>query len=620
MRAYRDVNPAAERLDEDMNSKAIRIAGASGFWGDAARATPQLLKAGRIDFIVYDYLAEITMSILARARAKDTNAGFATDFVSAAMKPNLIEIARQGVRIVSNAGGVNPRACAAALEKLVAELDLDLKIACVTGDDLIGRREALAAADVREMFSGAPFPAPEKVQSINAYLGAFPIAVALDKGADIVVTGRCVDSAVTLGACIHAFGWGRDDLDRLAMGSLAGHILECGPQATGGNFTDWELVADRIDEIGYPIVEIAADGGFDVTKPEGSGGIVNKGTVSEQMLYEIGDPQAYVLPDVVCDFSGVSIVETGPDRVHVTGARGLPAPDSYKVCATFADGFRGGTVITFYGIDAEKKAQAYAAAGFRSARRLFRAYNLPDFSETSVELIGAESQFGALRESPASREVAAKIAAKHPDAAGIGILLKECVGLGLATPPGLSGFAGGRAKPSPVMRLFSFLVQKNDIEIAVETKGEAVPCAEPSGTHFDAAELKRPPVPLAESIDDIAEVPLAALAWARSGDKGDKANVGVIARKPEYLPWIWKALTEDAVATRFAHFLKGDVERFLMPGTNAINFLLHDVLGGGGVASIRNDPQAKGYSQLLLFAMIPVPRSLAESLPCGKAA
>ncbi|HAU03160.1 MAG TPA: terpene utilization protein AtuA, partial [Porticoccaceae bacterium] len=206
--------------------------------------------------IVYDYLAEITMSIMARARAKSPDAGYALDFVTAAMKPNLREIARQGVKIVSNAGGVNPQACANALREVIANLGLDLNVACVLGDDLFDQRDALAAQGYREMFSDDAFPATEKIASVNAYLGAFPVAAALTAGADIVVTGRCVDSAVTLGACIHAFGWGRDDLDCLAMGSLAGHILECGPQATGGNFTDWTLV-NNLESIGYPIAEIS---------------------------------------------------------------------------------------------------------------------------------------------------------------------------------------------------------------------------------------------------------------------------------------------------------------------------------------------------------------------------
>lgn len=595
-----------------MSKKVIRIGGASGFWGDASMATPQLLAAGGLDYIVYDYLAEITMSIMARARAEKPEMGYATDFVSAALKPHLAEIARQKVKIVSNAGGVNPEACAAAVRALVADRGLDLKVAAITGDDLVQQREELAKAHFAEMFSGEAFPDPKKILSINAYLGAFPIAKALGEGADIVITGRCVDSAVTLGACISEFGWGPADLDRLAGGSLAGHILECGPQATGGNFTDWESVIDRLEDIGYPIAEIAPDGSFVCTKPEGSGGIVNVGTVSEQMLYEIGDPQAYMLPDVVCDFSDVKIVQEGPDRVRVTGAKGHVAPDSYKVSATYADGFRGGLTMSFYGIDASRKAALFAEAVYKRARRTLRGLNLPDYTETSVEVIGAESQYGDFARVEVAREVVVKIAAKHPDAIGIGILLKEATGLGLATPPGLSGFAGGRPKPTPVARLFSFAIPKSRVSISVEVDGRKEAFSDAGGKRFDASALARPETPRAEESSGLVAVPLVALAWARSGDKGDKANVGVIARKADYFPYICRALTEDVVRERFAHFLKGDVERFVMPGPNALNFLLHNVLGGGGVASLRNDPQGKGYAQLLLEVPVEVPAALAK--------
>jgi len=595
-----------------MVEKVIRIGGASGFWGDAAMSTPQLLAAGGLDYIVYDYLAEITMSILARARAEKPEAGYATDFVSLALKPNLVEIARQKVKIISNAGGVNPQACAAAVRALIAERGLDLKVAAVTGDDLIAQKDALAKQGLAEMFSADPFPDAKKILSINAYLGAFPIARALDEGADIVVTGRCVDSAVTLGACIHEFGWTPADLDKLAGGSLAGHILECGPQATGGNFTDWESVIDRLEDIGYPIAEISPDGSFVCTKPEGSGGVVNVGTVSEQMLYEIGDPQAYMLPDVVCDFSAVTIAQQAPDRVRVTNAKGYPAPDTYKVCATYVDGFRGGLTMSFYGIDASRKAARFAEVVYKRARRTLRGLNLPDFTEISSEVIGAESQFGSARRIEVSREVVVKIAAKHPDAIGIGILLKEATGLGLATPPGLSGFAGGRPKPTPVARLFSFTLPKTAVSIAIEVEGKTSTFADTAGTRFDPASLPRPETPGPEETSGLVSVPLVALAWARSGDKGDKANIGVIARRAEYLPYICRTLTEDVVAGRFAHFLQGGVERFVLPGPHALNFLLHNVLGGGGVASLRNDPQGKGYAQLLLEAPIEIPAALAK--------
>lgn len=574
-------------------------------------ATPQLLGGERLDYLVYDYLAEVTMSIMARARAKDAGAGYARDFITAVLKQNLPDIAASGVKVISNAGGVNPIACAEAARSLIADLGLDLRVAVVLGDDLIDRKASLS---VREMFSDAAFPDPESVVSINAYLGAFPIARALSEGADIVITGRVVDSAVTLGACIHAFGWGRDDLDRLAGGTLAGHILECGTQATGGNFTDWEQAADSIDTIGYPVCEIARDGSFHVSKPEGTGGVVSVGTVSEQMIYEIGDPQAYVVPDVVCDFAAVTIADAGPNRVHVAGARGHPATESYKVSATYMDGWRAGSHMTFYGADAGRKAEAFANAAFRRARTGLRAANLADFTETSTEVLGIDSQFGAFGRAADAREVVVKFAARHPEAAGINILLKEAAGLGLASPPGLSGFFGTRAKASPVVRLFSFLIPKADIGIEIDL-GDRRIAVEPDPGRPAGSPPPRPAPPEApDAQDDLTEVPLIALAWGRSGDKGNRANVGIIARKAEYLPWIWAALDEAAVAARFAHFLDGTVERFHLPGPHAINFLLHDVLGGGGTASLRNDALGKGFAQILLDHPIPVPSRIAKGL------
>ncbi len=586
--------------------KTVKIGGASGYWGDSAMATPQFLAEGGLNYIVYDYLAEITMSILARARAKDPNAGYATDFITAVLKPNLREIANQGVKIISNAGGVNPAACAAAARALVAEAGLDLSVAVISGDDLTDRKDDIVKHAPGDMFTGADFPPPDKIASINAYLGAFPVANALSRGADIIITGRVVDSAVTLGALIHEFGWARDDWDKLASGSLAGHILECGPQATGGNFTDWEDAGD-IANIGYPIAEITGDGSFDVTKPQGTGGVVNVGTVSEQMLYEIGDPQAYMLPDVVCDFSNVQITQAGEDRVHVSPAAGGPAPDRYKTCLTYQDGFRAGLMLSFVGRDAGEKARRFADAAFERSRRIFRQFNAGDFTETSVELIGDPS-----------REVAVKLAVKHPDMMGAGIFLKEVSGLGLATQPGLAIFSGLRPKPSPVVRLFSYLTPKSDIEITIDVDGAAETAKDTPGVAFDPSTIDRPAPPEPTGKADI-EVPLEKLAWARSGDKGDKANIGVIARDAKNVPYIWAALTEQKVADRFADFIDSkdgasNVQRFLLPGSNAVNFLIDAVLGGGGVASIRNDPQGKGYGQMLLDTPVAVPEDIAKAL------
>lgn len=585
-----------------MTGETLKVGGASGYWGDAAMATQQLLDAG-VDVIVYDYLAEITMAILARARAKDSSAGYATDFVTAAMAPNLAQIAAQGVRVVSNAGGVNPQACATALRTEIARQRLDLRVGVVTGDDLMGDLDRLAAAAPPEMFSGAPFPTVEKIRSANAYLGAFPIAAALEAGADIVITGRCVDSAVTLGAAIRHFGWAREDLDRLAGGALAGHILECGAQATGGNFTDWRDVTD-ISNIGYPIADIRRDGSFEVSKPAGTGGLVSRGSVAEQMLYEIADPQAYLLPDVACDFSGVEIVESGDGRVTVSGAKGSGIPTQYKACLTYHDGWRGGHHFFFYGLDAEAKARVFAEGALARARAVLRAANAPDFSEVSVEIIGSEAQFGELRTSGPAREVAAKIAVRHPQASGVGVLLKEATGLGLAAPPGLSGFAGTRPRPSPVLALHSVLVDKSDVKIVMEASDGAIPFENvaPDLPVTPPPRPEAPPVPTGP----VTRRALVDLAWARSGDKGDSVNVGVIARDPGHLPALWHALNENHIARVFAHFTPARIERYLLPGTGALNIVLSGVLGGGGTSSLRNDPQGKGYAQLLLAAEIDV--------------
>ena len=590
----------------------IRIGGASGFWGESSLATPQLLDAGSIDYLVYDYLAEITMSIMARARARDPSLGYATDFVSEVLAPHLAEIQRQGVRVLSNAGGVNPAACGQAIEALIDEQGLSLKVAVVTGDDLADRLPELAGQNIVEMFDGRPLPAPAAIASVNAYLGAAPVVAALAAGADIVITGRCADSALALAACRHAFRWPADDWDLMAAGSLVGHLLECGPQTTGGNFTDWDEVAESLDRIGYPIAQVHADGTAVITKPAGTGGIVTRGTVGEQLLYEIDDPQAYRLPDVVCDFSNVALEQAGTDRVTVCGATGRPAPDRYKVSATYLDGYRGGMLLSFTGTDAADRARSFARGALARAAKALAEAAAPPLTETSVEVIGAEDQFGDFRRELDPREVVLKIAARHPAAAGVAALIKAVTGLALATPAGLAIFQAGRPRPSPVVRLFSFLLPRDVPETRVTIDGRGVAVSSTPGEAFDPGRITRPPPPdpVAATVENLTEVPLAQLVWARSGDKGNNANVGVIARRADYLPWLWRALTTETVAARFHHLLEGPVERFFLPGPGAINFVLHDVLGGGGVASLRNDPQGKAFAQILLATPIPVPVDL----------
>ena len=596
-----------------MADKTIKIGGATGFWGETDMAMAQFLREGDLDYIVFDYLAEITMSIMARARASDPKLGYANDFVSAIVKPNLKHLASSGIKLISNAGGVNPEACGDALRAVISEAGLDLKVVVITGDDLLNDLDRLEAMNASEMFSGEAFPPKDKIASANAYIGAFPIAAALAAGADIVVTGRCVDSAVTLGACIHEFGWSAGDLDKLAAGSAVGHLIECGPQATGGNFTDWEQVADSLHEVGYPIAEVWEDGTADIYKPADTGGLVNRGTVAEQLLYEIGDPAAYMLPDVICDFTQIQLEQVATDRVRMTHARGRGVPETYKTSMTWADGWRAGSTFWYVGRRAADKARIFADEAVTRTRRKLQAMGAADFDEVAVDIFGEENFWGSHAAVSDTREVALKVACKHQDARAVGLLLREMTGCALGAPAGMAFFAGARAKPSPVIRLFSVLVDKSALSIKLIDSEDETDFAPPA-TSKDVLPAEVGPIPEAVSAENLIQVPLETLAWGRSGDKGDKANIGIIARKPEYLPWIAKVLTTDYVADRFAHFMTAPaIDRFYMPGLPALNFLLHNALGGGGIASLRNDPQAKAYAQVLLDTPIAIPQHLLEA-------
>ena len=595
-------------------TKTIRIGCASGFWGDSLTAAPQLVETGEIDVLVFDYLAEITMSVLARLREKDAEAGYAHDFVTQTMPAVAHAVKAKGIKVVSNAGGVNPGACARHLERVLEKLGVDLKVAWIEGDELIHRLDELGRAGIREMFTGDAMP--PKPLSANAYLGCFPIAAALASGADIVITGRCADSAVVLGPVIHAFGLQPTDHDALAGASLAGHIAECGAQACGGNFTDWHLVPSW-ETIGYSIVEVAADGTFVATKPAGSGGLVSRGTVGEQLLYEIGDPQAYMLPDVVCDFSGVTLEEVGPDRMRVSGCRGYPATPAYKASLTFEDGWRAGQYLTIGGIDAAKKARHTGEVVLKRMAMINRQRNWGDFTETSIEVIGDEDSYGMHRREHPLREAVLKLAAKHPRREPLEMMLRELTSSATSFAPGTCGFQGVRFKAQPMVRHFACLVPKGMIVPKVHVHGQTHEVPIHPGTAFDPAAIVRPRIDEPKPVDGpFRTVPLVRLAYGRSGDKGDNSNIGIMARKAEWMPLIRAALTPRAVAEWFAHKLgpDGRVERFDLPGLPAVNFLLHHALGGGGMASIANDPQGKAYAQMLLEFPVPVPASLAAAL------
>jgi len=592
-----------------MSKNSVLIGGASGFWGDSQIAVPQLLRQQGLQYLVFDYLAETTMSILQRARLRAPELGYATDFVTAAVGPHLREIKAKGIRLVSNAGGLNPAGCRDAILALAREQGVELKVAIVTGDNVLELQPRFEPWGDEAM---ADLPA---LMSANAYLGAAPIAQALAAGADIVVTGRCVDSATLLGIAIHEFGWRLTDYDRLAQASLAGHLVECGAQATGGLFTDWEQVPDWAD-IGYPLVRLQADGSFELSQPAGAGGLVTRQTVGEQLLYEIGDPAAYELPDVVCDFSQVTITDLDGGRVRVQGARGRAPGGRYKVTATYQQGWHIAIMMAIRGQRALAKAQRTADALLARTRRQMQAAGFADYEDTLVELLGAESMYGPHRRVTESREIVLRIAARHRDRRALTFLQKEASSAGTSMGPGTRSHFGGRSDVQSIIRTASFLLPKGAVAVQVQAAADQAPVAV---DRFDAGPQPAAPNPPAATAPAAAtaaaagptvRIALGRIAHGRSGDKGDDANIGLMARHPQWLPVLREQLTAERVLAYFAHLVQGPVQRYELPGLGAFNFVLRRALGGGGSCSLRSDPLGKCYAQMLLDMEIDCPEDL----------
>lgn len=586
-------------------TRHIRIGGASGFWGDSATATPQLLAVPGMQYLVYDYLAETTMSILARARAKNPAMGYATDFVHSAMAPHLPAIMRAGIKVVANAGGLNPLACRDALLEVARASGLEPRIAVVTGDDILPLAMKMRGEGQHEL--------PASPYSANAYIGARGIAQALERGAQIVITGRCVDSAVVLGVLAHEFGWRWNDWDKLAAGTLAGHVVECGAQATGGLYTDWQDVPGW-DNMGYPVLDCAADGSFVVSKPDSTGGLIAAGCVAEQVLYEIGDPAAYLMPDVICDFRQVRVRQLDAGRVQVQGARGRPPTDTYKANATWRDGFQLAALLAIRGIAAHAKARKTADALLARTRRLLRENGYADYRDVAVEFLGCEALYGPHARPLPTREIMLRIVVRHDEPQALAFLQRECASAGTSMGPGTRSSFSGRPDIQPVIRVASFLVPKSQVplELVLDGQASAIPVDAPADDAAGARAPESSPDARDEEQQDPREpttvVPLHALAWARSGDKGDDENIGVIARRPEFLPCIRRQLTAAQVRAYFAHLVAGEVERHDVPGLRALNFVMHQALGGGGIASLRSDPLGKSYAQMLLDHPMTVPR------------
>lgn len=600
-------------MSTSSTGKAVRIGGACGFWGDSATATPQLLQVPGLQYLVYDYLAETTMSIMARARARDASLGYATDFVQNVMAPHLASILSQGVKVIANAGGLHPQSCRDALLEVARAQGLQVRIAVVMGDDLMDQW-----ASLHEGLQGSEVGLPEgqKPLSANAYVGARGIACALDEGAQIVITGRCVDSAVVVGALVHEWGWSWEDWDRLSAGTLAGHLIECGAQATGGLFTDWTLVPDWA-HMGYPVIDVHEDGSLELFKPEGTGGLIHPGAVAEQILYEVGDPACYLMPDVSCDWRDVRVQAVeGFERVKVEGARGAPPPMTYKANGTWQDGYQLQLMMAIRGMDAPLKAQRTADALLQRTREMLQQQGFADYSETCVELLGAESHYGPHARDLPTREVVLRIAARHPQARALGFLQRECASAGTSMGPGTRSSFFGRSDIQSVIKVFSFMVPKPEVRLSM-CLGETVVDVSDDGrtsrpvAMADISPVSAPQTPVQVS-GALVDCTLVDLAWARSGDKGDDENIAVIARHPEWLPWLSAQLTVERVRQYFEHLVNGPVVRHDVPGLNAFNFMLHQALGGGGVCSLRSDPLGKSFAQMLLDLPMQAPQAWVQ--------
>jgi hypothetical protein len=451
--------------------RVVRVASGQGFWGDDLEAPVRQVEGGPIDYLMLDYLAEVTMSIMQKQRARDPEAGYARDFVPLMERifPRCVEA---GIRVVTNAGGVNPAGCAEALVEAGRSAGVGgrAKVALVTGDDLMERLDDLLSRghELANMETGASLATiRDRVQSANAYIGAAPIVEALKQGADVVVTGRSTDTALTYGPLIHEFGWSPEDHDRIAAGVVAGHINECGAQCTGGNcLIDWWTIPDMA-AVGFPIVEVSEDGTFIVTKHAGSGGRVTRASVSEQIVYEMGDPRTYITPDVVADFTSIHLDDLGGNRVRVHGITGGPRTDFLKVSIAYASGWKATGTLTYAWPDAAAKARA----ADRILRERMDRLGL-HFDEIRTELVGWDSTHGALvGEPPADLpEVQLRVGVRSDDRAAVERFTREIAPLVLTGPPSVTGFAGGRPRVQEIMAYWPALIRREEVESALRVE------------------------------------------------------------------------------------------------------------------------------------------------------
>ncbi len=584
-------------------SDVLRIANCSGFYGDRLSAAVEMVEGGPIDVLTGDYLAELTMLILLKDRLRDPSLGYARTFLRQ-LEQVAATCKQRGIRIVVNAGGLNPAGCAEAARALYAKLGIQAVVAHVEGDDLMPRLEKLQA-------EGEPFTHLDKdiplraldqpVLSANAYLGGWGIAAALERGADLVICPRVSDAALVLGPAAWRFGWVRDDWDRLAAAVVAGHIIECGAQCTGGNYAFFREVED-LRRPGFPIAEISGDGTFVITKHAGSGGLVDVGTVTAQLVYEIAGPE-YPNPDVTARFDTIRLEPDGPDRVRASGVRGQPPPPTAKVCINHLGGFRNGMTFVLTGLDIEEKARLAEETLWE------RLGGRQRFAETHVSLRRGD------RPDPRTNEEAfafLTIAVKDPDAEKVGRAFSgAAVEMALASYPGFT-MTSPPGKETQFGVYWPALVRAEVVEQRVVIGDETLRIpATPIPSRFEAPAAPAAP-PGAAPGGPTRDAPLGAIFGARSGDKGGNANLGVWARNAEAYRWLDDFLSVERLRALLPETRELEVDRFAFPNLLAINFVVNGLLGDGVAASLRSDPQAKSLGEYLRAKLAPIPIALLE--------
>ncbi|MEY3903959.1 MAG: hypothetical protein RL189_3265 [Pseudomonadota bacterium] len=611
--------------------KIIRIANAGGYWGDDPFALRrQVGGALKLDYISIDFLAEITMSILQKQKQKDPALGYAGDFISQ-LSPLLKICKERGIKIITNAGGVNPRACADALFALGRQSGVDLRVALVEGDDIASRLPELVrqpGCGMKNMETGESFEnVLPHVLSANVYFGALPVVEALRSNPDIVVCGRVTDTGITLAAMIHEFGWSADDYDKLAHGIVGGHIIECGAQATGGNFTDWRKVKS-FEDVGFPILECSADGSFVVTKHPNTGGLVSLQTVREQLLYEMGHPQSYITPDVIADFSTISLSADGDDRVRVFGVKGRAPTDLLKVSVAYSDGYKASGTLIVSGPDARAKAEVFSRIMWQKLSAELQKAGLPQCRKTMTEYIGDDSTHRGLSPQHSAKEVLVRFGALADEKAALQIFRKILPSLILSGPSGVA-VTGGAPVISDVVSYWPALIPQ-EVALARVWVGEVkTPQQGDVRQLTQSGELPWPRTGGTSEVtdapadghswskyknDSCQRLPLWMIAHARSGDKGDTANIGLIGRSPECYAWLRDNITATMVKQWFTSICRGSVNCYSVPNLWALNFLLEESLDGGGTMSLCIDAQGKTLSQALLRCEVDIPLGLLSTI------